>query len=111
MKECSFCGWEVPENAVKCKHCGEFISEKYKKTQQVLKRGIFQCTARIFCPECHYEGRTTKMERRGSGYLWCFLLLCGVIPWIFYNLWRGSYYFICPNCGNKHVKAVDRKGD
>ena len=42
MKECPFCGGEVIENAVKCKHCGEFIAEKYKKTQKFLKRGFFQ---------------------------------------------------------------------
>jgi len=30
-KKCPFCGEEIDENAVKCKHCGEFLTKDAKK--------------------------------------------------------------------------------
>ena len=30
-KKCPFCGEEIDESAVKCKHCGEFLTKEAKK--------------------------------------------------------------------------------
>ncbi len=30
-KKCPFCGEEIDESAVKCKHCGEFLTKEDQK--------------------------------------------------------------------------------
>ena len=107
MKKCPFCTWEIPEEAVKCKHCWEFIQDKYKKTQTLVKRGMFEWSKIIFCPECHYEGETKKYERSWSSAVWCLLYLFFFIPGLIYEAYRGNNYFVCPKCGNKHIKAIE----
>lgn len=34
MKICKYCGSELPDNVIKCKHCGEYIDEEDKKSQK-----------------------------------------------------------------------------
>ena len=31
MKNCIYCGGEIPQNAAKCKHCGEWLNGKSNK--------------------------------------------------------------------------------
>lgn len=109
-KKCPFCESEVPETAVKCKYCGEFIDKKYQKTDKVIYRNAFQASKpKIFCPQCWYEGETSKIERKGSSYTWCLLYLFFLVPGLIYDARRGRYYFVCPECGYKHIKKLEKK--
>ena len=109
-KKCPFCESEVSETAVKCKYCWEFIDKRYKKTDKLIYRDAFQISdPKIFCPQCWYEGKTSKIERKGNSSVWCLLFLFFFIPGMIYNARRGRPYFVCPECGYKHIKKLEKK--
>jgi TM2 domain-containing membrane protein YozV len=46
-KSCPFCGEEVHQNAIKCKHCGEFFDESRKPAPQVAVAAASQPTVQV----------------------------------------------------------------
>lgn len=58
MHECNYCKEMIPNNAKKCKYCGEW-SEK-KETE--YKTGI------IYCPSCNLKNRALDQNCYQCGY-------------------------------------------
>lgn len=56
MKKCKFCGGIVPVNALKCKHCGEWLVKKEGKSW--VKTYLLCCYLGIFGAHDFYNNKT-----------------------------------------------------
>ncbi len=107
MKTCQYCKSEVPEDAVKCKFCWEFLENKYKNSWIRLYKKSFQFNPKIYCPNCWYEWKTSKTKRPWSDLLTLIGFLFAIIPGIIYEISRWKRYYICPKCKSDHVNKIN----
>lgn len=99
---CKFCKWEISIDAVKCKHCWEFLDDKYRMPNTVIYRSMFQPRPKIYCPNCKYEWRATYTTK-WNWFITLILLCFFIIPGIIYHIRWNKMYFICPKCKNPYI--------
>lgn len=100
MKVCPDCSSMIPETAKKCRFCGAELTWEAMKTQIIEQKSFQMAPSKIYCPQCGYEGKTTKTKQKWNGCITGLLLLLGIIPWLIYMVRRGKRYYVCPKCWN-----------
>lgn len=83
MKKCPFCAEDIQDQAVKCKHCGEFIL-KYQAVPWYFKTHIlvlaFLCVGPLMLPLVLFHPHYTKKAKVVASL--SILLLSAILIWV-----------------------------
>lgn len=79
-KTCPYCGEEILTEAVKCKHCGEWLNQEKKQDVPVITSGFFKyCDEIVRKPMWDYSGKAGRKEFwLGFLYIYLIQILCSL---------------------------------
>lgn len=107
IKKCPYCAEEIKVEAIKCKHCGSDIGNKFLDD---IEAAFEQKGDKAYrkCLACGYKGKMkTWLKNYGLPQLIALVLLFAyIIPGIIFIAWGWGKYK-CPKCGAlaKNIQA------
>lgn len=104
MTPCPFCKGEIDADALKCRHCGEWVKES--PARPVAQNVKAAPAGARYCSVC---GTVAKPKRvtQGSVLIEIVLWLAFLVPGLIYSIWRlTSRYDGCPACGARNMMPL-----